>query len=88
MVDIACSVGHDTSGPKHAKCAEACARAGNPLAIYQETTKILYLPVSLDHKNPNAKLMECIEKKVKVSGTVMKKAGLKGIAIEKVEAAQ
>lgn len=49
---------------------------------------MLYLPVSLDHKNPNAKLMEYIEKKVKVSGTVMKKAGLKGMAIEKVEAVQ
>ena len=57
VVDIACFVGHDSSGPKHAKCAEACARAGNPLAIYDEATKTLYLPVSLDHKNPNAKLM-------------------------------
>lgn len=88
VVDIACFVGHDSSGPKHAKCAEACARAGNPLAIYDETAKTLYLPVSLDHKNPNTKLMQFIEKKVKVSGTVMEKAGLKGIAIEKVEAAQ
>ena len=88
VVDIACFVGHDSSGPKHAKCAEACARAGNPLAIYDEAAKTLYLPVSLDHKNPNAKLMEFIEKKVKVTGTVMEKAGLKGIAIEKVEAIQ
>lgn len=88
MVDIAYFVGHDTSGPKHAKCAEPCSRTGNPLAIYEETTKMLYLPVSLDHKNPNAKLMEYIEKKIKVSGTVMKKAGLKGMAIEKVEAVQ
>ena len=88
VVDIACFVGHNSSGPSHAKCAEACARAGNPLAIYDEATKTLYLPVSMDHKNPNAKLMGFIEKKVKVSGTVMEKAGLKGIAIEKVEAFQ
>ena len=46
------------------------------------------LPVSLDHKNPSPKLMEFIEKKVKVSGSVMEKAGLKGIAIEKVGAAR
>ncbi len=87
VVDIACFVSHASSGPKHAKCAETCARAGNPLAIYDEAAKTLYLPVSVDHKNPNAKLMEFIEKKVKVSGRVMEKAGLKGIAIEKVEAA-
>lgn len=86
VVDTACFVGHDSSGPKHAKCAGTCARAGNALAIYDEAAKTLYLPVSLDHKNPNAKLMEFIEKKVKVSGRVMEKAGLKGIAIENVEA--
>jgi hypothetical protein len=85
VVDIACFVGHDSSGPKHAKCAEACARAGNPLAIYDEATKTLYLPISLDHKNPNTKLMKYIETKVKVTGAIMEKAGLKGIAIEKVE---
>lgn len=88
VVDIACFVGHDSSGPKHAKCAEACARAGNPLAIYDEATKTLYLPVSLDHKNPNTKLMKYIETKVKVTGVIMEKAGLKGVAIEKVEAAR
>jgi len=88
VVEIACFVGHDSSGPKHAKCAEACARAGNPLAIYDETAKALYLPISLDHKNPNTKLMAFIEKKVKVTGTLMEKAGLRGIAIENVEAAQ
>jgi hypothetical protein len=88
VVDTACFVGHDSSGLKHAKCAEACARAGNPLAIYDEATKTLYLPVSLDHKNPNTKLMKFIETKVKVTGAIMEKAGLKGIAIEKVEAAQ
>ena len=48
----------------------------------------MYLPVSLDHKNPNAKLMDFIEKRVKVTGKVMEKADIKGIAIEKVEAAQ
>ncbi len=88
VVDIACFVGHGTMGPKHAKCAEACARAGNPLAIYDADAKQLYLPVSMDHKNPNAKLMSFIEKKVKVTGALQEKAGLKGIAIEKVEAAQ
>ena len=88
VVDIACFVGHDSSGPKHAKCAETCARAGNPLAIYEETTKTLYLSVSSDHKNPNTKLMDFIEKKVKVTGTLMEKGGIKGIAITKVESAQ
>lgn len=88
VVDVACFVGHDSSGAKHEKCAEACARAGNPLAIYDESAKALYLPVSTDHKNPNAKLMSFIEKKVTVKGTLLEKAGLKGIAIDTVQVAQ
>ena len=44
VVDIACFVGHDSSGTKHAKCAEACARAGNPLAIYDESACIYPSP--------------------------------------------
>lgn len=88
VVDVACFVGHDSMGEKHATCAEACARAGNPLAIYDAKTKSLYLPVAMDHKNPNTKLMPFIEKRVTVKGKVMAKAGLKGIAIETVEAAK
>lgn len=85
VVDIACFVGHNSSGEKHAKCAEACARAGNPLAIFDG--KQIYLPVSMNHKNPNEKLMAFIEKKVKVTGTVLEKGGIKGLAIDKVEPA-
>jgi hypothetical protein len=88
VVDIACFVGHDSSGAKHAKCAEACARAGNSLGIYDADSKTLYVPVSMDHKNPNTKLLPLVEKKVAVTGRVMEKAGLKGIAVETVEAVQ
>ena len=86
VVDIACFVGHNSSGEKHAKCAESCARAGNPLAIFDG--KEIYVSISMDHGNPNTKLMPFIEKKVKVTGAVLEKGGLKGIKIEKVEIAQ
>ena len=88
VVDVACFVGHDSAGDQHAKCAEACARAGNPLAIYDASTKTLYVPVSMDHKNPNTKLLPFVEKKVAITGRVMEKAGLKGISVESVEPAQ
>jgi hypothetical protein len=88
VIDIACFVGHNSSGEKHAKCAETCARAGNPLAIYDAGTSRIYLPISMDHKNPNEKLMPFIEKKVKVTGNLIEKAGLRGIALGKVEPAE
>jgi len=86
VVDIACFIGHGTNGAKHAKCAETCARAGNPLAIYDAAAGQVYIPVSMNHKNPNEKLMPFIEKKVKVTGTLLEKSGVKGIAIEQVVA--
>lgn len=88
VVDVACFVGHDSTGAKHVKCAEACARAGNPLAIYDASAKVLYLPVSMDHKNPNTKLLPFIEQNVTVTGKLMEKGHLKGIAIESVEPAK
>jgi hypothetical protein len=87
VVDTGCYLSHDSKGEKHRECAEACARAGVALAILDPATGALYLPVAVDHKNPNERLMPFIEKKVKVTGTVMQKGGLRGIALKTVEAA-
>ena len=84
VIDVACFVGHDSIGEKHVACAEACAKAGNPLAILDAESGRIYLPISMDHKDPNANLIPFVEKRVKVSGSVVEKAGLRGIAIQTV----
>jgi hypothetical protein len=86
VVDTACYLGHDSKGVKHVDCATTCAKEGIPLAILEAKTGALFLPIAMDHKNANASLMPFIEKKVKVSGVVMVKGGMKGIVINKVEA--
>lgn len=87
VIDLACFVGHDSIGEKHAACAEACAKAGNPLAILDAKSGQIYLPISMDHKDPNAKLMPFVEKRVKASGVVLEKAGVKGIVVQSIVAA-
>lgn len=87
VVDTACWIGHDTKGSDHAKCAEMCAKAGIPLAILDTAADVMYLPISLDHSNPNAKLLPFLDRKVRVTGTVMEKSGMKGIAIDQIEEA-
>ena len=52
-----------------------------------EASGTLYLPVASDHKNQNAKLMPFIEKRVKVTGTMIEKGGVKGFVIKTVESA-
>jgi hypothetical protein len=44
--------------------------------------------VAADHKNQNTKLMPFVEKKVKVTGTLLEKGGLAGLTIKTVEAPQ
>ena len=86
VIDTGCYLVHDSKGPAHVSCAEACAKAGVPLAIVDDAGKV-YLPIAADHKNQNAKLMPYIDKKVKVTGTAVQKGGVNGIAIKTVEAA-
>ncbi|WP_155121565.1 hypothetical protein [Bryobacter aggregatus] len=88
VVDTGCYLSHDTKGEKHVACATACAKAGVPLALLDEASGTLYIPVAADHKNQNERLMPFIEKKVKVSGTLVEKGGVKGFVIKSVEAAK
>jgi uncharacterized protein GlcG (DUF336 family) len=88
VVDTGCYVSHNTKGPQHTTCATACAKAGVPVALLDEATGTLYLPIATDHKNPNARFLPFIEKKVKVTGSVMEKGGLKGFAVKTIEAAK
>src|SRR5437016_677802 len=61
VVDTGCWLTHDSKGPEHAACALACAKNGVPLAILDPSGKV-YISVASDHKNPNLKLMDFIEK--------------------------
>ena len=84
VVDTACYLTHGTQGEKHIECA----KEGIPLAILDEESSTLYLPLaSKHHKHANAELMPFIEKSVKVKGVVMERNGMKAVLIEKIEAA-
>jgi hypothetical protein len=87
VIDTGCYMSHDAIGEKHTDCATMCAKNGVPLAIVDSAGKV-YMPVAADHKNQNAKLLPFVEKKVKVSGTLLEKGGLAGLTIKTIEAAQ
>ena len=87
VVDTGCYMSHDAIGEKHADCATMCAKGGVPLAIVDGAGK-LYMPIAADHKNQNAKLLPFVEKKVKVTGTLLEKGGFAGLTIKTIEAAQ
>lgn len=88
IVDTACYIGHNTMGPDHAKCAAMCARAGIPLAVLEPKSGSLYLPLGLDHKSPNDRLLPFVEKTVRIKGTVIEKGGIRGLVIQEISAAK
>ena len=88
VVDTGCFMSHDSKGEKHETCATTCVKAGVPLGLLDEATGTIYIPVASDHKNQNEKLMPFIEKRVRVTGTLVEKGGVKGFVIKTVVAAR
>ncbi len=87
VVGLACYLGHGTVGDSHRECALTCAKAGIPMAILDENTQTLYLPLAKDHHQAaNTELMPFVEMEVRVTGTVVEKDGMKAILLESLEA--
>ncbi|OGF97108.1 MAG: hypothetical protein A2Z06_01030 [Candidatus Glassbacteria bacterium RBG_16_58_8] len=85
VIDYVCYISHNSRGPEHKKCAEYCAKQGITLGILDEKTDEILLAFPIGHDNPNTPLMNYIAQRVRVTGKIHEKGGLKGIEIEKVE---
>jgi hypothetical protein len=87
--DPYCLITMGAKGEKHRKCAVECAQAGINLVIEEEGTGKLYLVFpEKDKINPNDKVIDYAERKVKVTGELLAQAGLTGISVQKIEAAE
>jgi hypothetical protein len=85
VIDHVCYIRHDSRGEAHRKCAEYCAGLGITLAILNEENDEILLALPEGHANPNEKLMAHIAERVKGTGTIRERGGLRGIEIRKVE---
>ncbi len=88
VVDVSCYLAQGAKGADHQSCAEACIKAGGPVGILSSSGKLYLSVMPDDHSGgPSAKLMDYIGKQVKATGSVHTKAGVNGIMITSVEAA-
>lgn len=85
VIDPVCYLSHSSLGNQHKQCAEYCVKQGITLALLEDKTKQVYVSLPVDHSNPNAKLKDFIAEKVKVTGTIYNKGGLKGIHVKTIE---
>ena len=74
------------TGPDHKQCATDCAKGGIPLALLEEKTKTVYMcgQTKSAMKGANELLMPYIADKVRVSGTLVEKGGMKMVLISKM----
>ena len=87
VVGLACYLGHGTVGDSHRECALTCAKTGIPMAILDQSTQTLYLPLAKDHHEAaNTELMPFVEKEVRVTGNVIEKDGMKAIILASLAA--
>ncbi len=88
VIDPACYLKQGKHGLDHKMCAQTCAKAGQSLAILEDKTGKIYVSLGAEMgDDPNAKIFNLAEEKVKVSGTVITKGGINGIVISKAELA-
>ncbi|HEV8538510.1 MAG TPA: hypothetical protein VGR15_06240 [Bacteroidota bacterium] len=90
VTDIKCLFnGMKENSDDHKQCATDCIKGGLPVGIMEEKTDKLYIVVpKAGMKGANEELSKYAEKKVKLTGMMMEKYGVKMIAYTKVEEAK
>jgi len=94
VVELACYLANNLTGPKHAVCAVSCAEGGAPLGILDKKAGKAYLIV-LDHGDLMGAKSDMVLKKFKpyiakdviATGKIIQRGGLTGIAVASVKAA-
>jgi hypothetical protein len=89
VVDSGCYLGHAARGEKHgASCGSKCVANGMPMGLLTADGTLYLITLNHDDADPYNKLKGMIGKNVKVTGTVMTRAGMKGIDVTQVAMAR
>jgi hypothetical protein len=88
VADLSCWVGKGESGAAHVQCAQACAKAGEPLVLVSDSGYIYYPVGKTMPAGPAdvATLMQYCEQKVTVTGKLIERGRERAIMIDNVVA--
>jgi len=88
VADLSCWIGKGESGPAHVQCAQACAKAGEPLVLVNDSGYVYYPVTQTMPSGPagNALLMNYCEQKVQVTGKLIERGRERAIVIDNVAA--
>ena len=88
IVDVKCQLNGMASemGEDHKQCTIDCVKGGLPVAILEEKTRSLYVVVpKKGMKGANEELAKFAAQKVRLTGELLERGGLKMFAYTKVE---
>jgi hypothetical protein len=81
LVDTGCYLQHAAHGEKHVSCASKCIANGMPMGLLTADGSLYLITLNHDNGDPYNKLKDMAGKRVKVTGTVMVRNGMKGIDV-------
>jgi hypothetical protein len=85
VVDLWCYLEGGDRGPAKKECATMCAKAGNPIAILDETGNLYVAAGIKDHQPAREILLDRMSDEVTVTGTLVKKGGVQMVYIDSVK---
>lgn len=85
VVDLACYMGHQARGEKHADCAEMCIKGGMPIGLLTDKGSVYLLLEDHTSKDAYQSLKSMAAKQVNVMGDLHKRGGLQAIIVEKAQ---
>jgi hypothetical protein len=86
VLDLACWVAHGQQGAEHVKCAQACAKSGQPIGLLASDGTVYLLYASHQDASAFQQAKEHAGHKVEVTGLAATKGGIRGLEVSAVKA--
>lgn len=79
IVDTGCYMAHAARGEKHASCATKCLNQGMPMGLLTDSGTLYLITLNHDNADPYNGLKAEAGNKVRLTGTVFSRSGMKAI---------
>ena len=81
VTDVKCYLASGATGPDHAKCAQGCLKAGQPMGLLTSDGKLYILGIGKD-KSQYESLKELAGQQAEVTGKASEKSGMNLLVVE------
>lgn len=85
IVDMGCYMGHGAKGAGHKDCGLKCIANGMPMGLLTDKGLLYVLTMNHDNADPFNKAKEWASEKVKVTGPVSIRNGIKSLQVDSAE---